>query len=458
MRCFVGVVLATSLVMPSMVAAAADRPNVVIVFTDDQGTLDANCYGSTDLHTPAMDRLAREGVRFTQAYAHTVCCPARAALLTGRHPQRSGVNTWTQGDMHAADGTNMALDETTLAESLAAAGYRTALFGKWHLGARRDFGPTRQGFDEFFGIRDGFIDNFNHYFLHGLGFHDLYEGTREVWAEGRYFPEMIVERSLAFIEQHRDRPFFLYLALNTPHYPEQPLPEHMQRYADLPQPRRSYAAFVTTTDHLIGRVLDKLDALKLHERTIVVLMSDNGHSAEDNHIRVDNHRSGYPKGHHYGAHGGGGNTGRWAGHKGTFLEGGIRVPALLRYPAAVPPGVVRDQAITAMDWYPTILAFCQAPPPKAPLDGRGLLPVIASADAPSPHPVLHFQWQRHWAVREADWKLIGRDPPRPNASRTLKLFNLADAQPERTNHAAQQPEMVTRLEALHDAWAKEVFR
>ena len=216
-------------VAPDLPAPRVGKPNVVILFTDDQGTLDAGCYGSTDLDTPAMDRLAAEGVRFTQAYAHTVCCPARAALMTGRHPQRGRVNTWVQGNMKGADGLNMSLEEVTLAETLKGAGYRTALFGKWHLGGHRDFGPMKQGFDEFFGIRDGFIDNHNHFFLHGKGYHDLYEGTKEVFRRGEYFPGMIVERSLQFIEKNKDRPFFLYLGFNTPHYPEQPLKEHLEQ-------------------------------------------------------------------------------------------------------------------------------------------------------------------------------------------------------------------------------------
>jgi arylsulfatase A-like enzyme len=127
---------------------AANRPNVVILFTDDQGTIDANCYGSSDLVTPNIDKLAATGVRFTQAYAHTVCCPSRAALLTGRHPQRGGVSNWTQGDMNGPDGINLSLREVTLAEALKPAGYRSALFGKWHLGAHRDFGPKKQGFDQ----------------------------------------------------------------------------------------------------------------------------------------------------------------------------------------------------------------------------------------------------------------------------------------------------------------------
>ena len=130
----------------------AKPPNVVILFTDDQGTIDANCYGSKDLITPNIDKLAATGVLFTQAYAHTVCCPARAALMTGRHPQRGGVWNWTQGDMNSTKGINMALEEVTLAEALKPAGYKTALFGKWHLGAHRDYGPKKQGFDEFLSL------------------------------------------------------------------------------------------------------------------------------------------------------------------------------------------------------------------------------------------------------------------------------------------------------------------
>jgi arylsulfatase A-like enzyme len=161
-RCFL-LLLTAGLFTGTPASGQPDHPNVVILFTDDQGTLDARCYGSTDLITPNIDKLAATGVRFTQAYAHTVCCPARAALMTGRYPQRGGVNNWTQSDMNGPKGINMALEEVTLAEVLKAAGYRTALFGKWHLGAHRDFGPKKQGFDEFFGIRDGFIDNHNHF-------------------------------------------------------------------------------------------------------------------------------------------------------------------------------------------------------------------------------------------------------------------------------------------------------
>ena len=236
-------------------ADQSKKPNVIIFYTDDQGTLDAGCYGSKDLQTPNMDRLAKNGVRFTQAYAHTVCCPSRAAFLTGRHPQRSGINNWTQGNMNGPDGLNMPLAEVTFAEAFKESGYRTALFGKWHVGSHRNHGPMKQGFDEFFGIRNGFIDNYNHHFLHGKGYHDLYEGTTEVFKKGSYFPELITNRALSFIEKNRETPFLLYLGFNIPHYPEQALPEHTAIYKELDMPRRSYAAMITTTDYYIGQVL-----------------------------------------------------------------------------------------------------------------------------------------------------------------------------------------------------------
>ena len=442
------------LVFSALGVSAVERPNILIILTDDQGTIDANCYGSTDLRTPNIDRLAATGVRFTQAYAHTVCCPARAALMTGRHPQRGGVHHWTQGDMNGPDGINMALEEVTLGEALKTAGYRTALFGKWHLGAHRDFGPKKQGFDEFFGIRDGFIDNYNHYFLHGSGFHDLYDGIKPVKAPGKYFPELMVQRSLKFIMQNKDRPFLLYVPFNIPHYPEQALKQFETGYKDIADPaRRSYAAIVSTTDHYIGQIVDKLEALDLRENTVIVFMSDNGHSEETgNRIRVENHRSGYPKGHFYGASGGG-STGKWIGQKGSFLEGGVRVPAIISYPAKLPKGKVRGEIITAMDWFPTVLDLCgvQQPSNAPKLDGHSVLPLIRSAKAKSKYKILHFAWGKKWAVREGDWKLIGS-----NGNTKVSLRNLIDAKPEAKEYAKAKPEIVQRLRTLHSDWVKEV--
>ena len=441
-------------------AAPASRPNVVILLTDDQGTLDANCYGSTDLKTPNIDRLAAGGVRFTQAYGHTVCCPSRAALFTGRHPQRGGVRNWTQGDRHGSDRQNlfMAPEEVTLAEALKSAGYRTALFGKWHLGAQVGHGPLDQGFDEHFGHLSGFIDNYRHFFLHGRGYHDLYDGNTEIFRRDEYYPDMMIDRAVLFIEANKAAPFFMTVAFNLPHYPMQPTAKFKDAYADLPMPRQAYARMISSVDDHIGRVLDKLDATGLSDRTVVIFMSDNGHSTENNAgVSVDDHTSGYPRGHYYLANGGGGNTGQWIGNKGTFFEGGIRVPAIIRYPAKIPAGQVRDQIVTIMDWFPTVLDLCgvtpQASAPK--LDGHSMARVIADPKAASAHEVLHFAWGRNWAVRRGDWKLISVINPRTSTTR-VSLHYLAEPKPEVNDHAEAKPEIVRELTALHESWARSV--
>lgn len=440
--------------------AAESRPNVVILLTDDQGTLDAGCYGSADLKTPNIDRLATEGVRFTQAYAHTVCCPSRAALFTGRHPQRCGVNNWTQGDRHGSDSRNLHLapEEITLAEAMKAAGYRTGLFGKWHLGAKLGHGPLDQGFDTFFGHLGGFIDNYRHFFLHGRGYHDLYDGNEEVFRREEYYPDLMIARAEQFIEAHKATPFFMTVAFNLPHYPEQPIAKFKDAYADLPMPRRSYARVISTVDDHIGRVLAKLDATGLSQNTLVILMSDNGHSTEDNAgISVDNHSSGYPRGHYYLAHGGGGNTGPWIGSKGTFLEGGIRVPAIVRYPAKIPAGQTRDQIVTIMDWFPTVLDLCGITQPSAApqLDGHSLRPILTDSKAPTAHQVLHFAWGKNWAVRRGDWKLIANHNTKTNST-VLSLHRLTEPSPEVQDHAEEQPQLVRELTALHEAWEREL--
>ncbi len=428
------------------------KPNVIIFLTDDQGTLDANCYGSKDLYTPAMDELAETGVRFTQFYAHQVCCPARAMLLTGRYPQRGSVNNWTQGDAKATKGRNMFLEEVTIAEMLKAAGYKTAIFGKWHLGASLDSGPTKQGFDEYFGLRSGFIDNYNHYFLHGNGFHDLFEATKEVFAPGEYFPDMMTRRAIQFVDRNKDVPFFMYVAFNIPHYPEQPDKKFDERYKDMKMPRQSYAKMISTTDDRMGLIMDRLEKHHLRDNTIIVFMSDNGFSVEECKIRGKHHKSGLPEGWNYGANGGGGNAGKWRGNKGTFYEGGIRVPAIVSYPAMLPKGEVRDQAATAMDWLPTIADLCGVELPTAKLDGHTLLPIIKSPSAHSAYKVMHWQWQQKWAVREGDWKLIGRD------GKAEHLGNLGEPRPEMKNYINDKPDIVKHLQALHNEWLKEVQR
>ena len=268
-------------------------------------------------------------------------------------------------------------------------------------------------------------------------------------AEGKYFPELMVQRSLKFIEENKERPFFLYVPFNIPHYPEQSLKQFEDLYKEMKDPaRRSYAAIMSTTDHYIGQVVDKLEALDLRKKTIVIFMSDNGHSEETgNRIRVDNHKSGYPKGHFYGASGGG-STGKWIGRKGTFLEGGVRVPAIISFPDKLPKGAVRGQVITAMDWFPTVLELCgiQQPADAPKLDGHSVLPLIENTDAPSKHKILYFAWGRGWAVREGDWKIINGK----------SLHKLSGDKPEVKNYLNEKPDISARLKALYSSWSKEV--
>ena len=186
----------------------------------------------------------------------------------------------------------------------------------------------------------------------------------------------------------------------------------------------------------------------------MIFQSDNGHSEEDKKgINIQDHTSGLPKGHYYSAYGGGGNTGKWIGAKGTFLEGGIRVPSIVSWPAKLPKGEVRDQAVTIMAWFPSLIEWCGVKNLNVKLDGRSLQPIIDSPEIETAHPVIHFQWQNEWAVREGDWKLIGRKTPNKTK---LSLHNLADDKPEVKNYIGEKPDLVQRLSVLHQEWEREV--
>ena len=212
---------------PSVAQPPGRRPNVIVILTDDQGSIDINCFGATDLHTPNLDALAARGTRFTQFYSGApICSPSRAALLTGRCPQRAELPTNAHGD------TGMPGRQMTIAEMLRAAGYRTGIFGKWHLGEADDQTPLAQGFDEFFGHKLGCIDNYSHFFYwSGPNRHDLWRDNQEIWEEGAYFPGLVVREAHRFLEENRDTPFFMYLPFNVPHYPMQGEAEYRAQYA-----------------------------------------------------------------------------------------------------------------------------------------------------------------------------------------------------------------------------------
>ena len=430
-------------------AQAVAKPNVIIIYTDDQGSIDVNCYGAKDLHTPAMDQIAKQGVRFTQFYAAApVCSPSRAALLSGCVPQRAGV----PGNVSSTKGHGgMPTETVTIAEMMKAGGYTTGHIGKWHLGYSPQTMPNGQGFDRSFGFMGGCINNYSHFFYwQGPNRHDLWEDGKEIWRDGQYFPELMREQSHAFLEANQHHPFFLYWAINLPHYPLQGTEQWREHYRDLPSPRREYASFVSTMDESIGLLLVKLDELKIRDNTIVIFQSDHGHSREERTF------------------GGGGSSGPYRGAKFSLFEGGIRVPAMISWTGQLPEGEVRTQMATACDWMPTIAELCEVALPERKIDGKSIVPVIRSSEADSPHDVFHWQSgggknSPQWAVRSGDWKLIGnpsdtsQKAPISDADH-LFLVNLAEDVSETKNLANNHPDKVRKLSELHQAWVEESVR
>jgi len=431
--------------IPGALAAPATRPNVIIIMTDDQGSVDAGCYGSKDLVTPAVDSLAARGVRFTQFYsAAPVCSPSRAGLLTGRYPWLAGMpNNGAAPPTEAMDqldgftGAGLPASEVTVAKMFQSAGYATAHIGKWHLGSGVGHKPLDHGFDYSFGFMGGCIDNYTHFFYwDGPNRHDLWENSHRVRLPGRYFPDLMVEKAEAFIQARKERPFFMYFALNMPHYPYQGEEKWLRHYQGLPYPRNLYAAFVSTLDERVDRLVKFLEASDLRDRTILVYQSDNGHSVEER------------------AHRGGGSSGPYRGAKFSLFEGGIRLPAIISWPGHLPEGEVRGQMAHGCDWLPTLAELCAVPLPNTELNGRSLVPVIRSAAAPSPHETLHWRLGDQWAVRQGAWKLLHKpddqaDTPKlAPADKEWFLANVDQDPGERTNLAPQHPDIVERLRKL----------
>ncbi len=425
--------------LPAVRETLASPPNVLIIYTDDQGALDLGCYGSKDLHTPNIDNLARTGVRFLQMYAPSAICSAsRAGLMTGRFPARAGV----PGNVSSEKGQpGMPTDEITIAELLKGAGYTTAHVGKWHLGYTVDTMPNAQGFDASYGHMGGCIDNYSHFFFwDGPNRHDLWRNGEEIWEDGVFFGDAMVREVTQAFDNAGDRPLFLYWAINWPHYPLQGTAKWRDTYKNLDSPRDMYAAFVSSLDELVGRVVSHLEETGARDKTLIIFQSDHGHSTEDR------------------AFSGGGNAGPWRGAKGCLFEGGVRVPSIASLPGTLPENVFRRHLVTGCDWLPTIAEICGVPVPASHhLDGKSIFGVLQDADAPSPHE--NFYWQlgkadnAQWAVREGDWKLLGNPEDKGDPGITFKLdplflVNLADDESESINRAADHPEIVQRLQAL----------
>ena len=430
---------------------AQKKPNVIIIYTDDQATLDVNVLGAKDLVSPNMDKLMLSGTTFTQFYASPVCSPSRASLLTGKNPQRAGVPGNAGQDLSRTSG--LPPSEYTMAEMFKENGYATYLIGKWHLGYQPEMRPNQQGFDYSFGHLVGCIDNYSHFYywggdnnyVGGPNRHDLYRNNEEIFLDGEYFPDLMVKEAKKVIDKKSEDPFFMFFAMNTPHYPYQGYAKWIKYYRDkgVKHPRDLYAAFLTTQDEKIGELIQLLDDNKLRENTIIIFQSDNGHSTETR------------------AYHGGGFTGPYRGAKQSLFEGGIRVPAAISWPGKIPSNQFRDQMSINVDWMPTLIDLCGFDTDTSDMDGKSLLPIIENENAPSNHEKGYcWEFGRRgdptWVARKGKWKLYANpyDTSRREYTYPEKfvLFDLENDPGESVNLYDQKPNIVYELKSLYKAW------
>jgi len=429
--------------LPAQLTAVGARPNIIFILADDMGYGDLGCMGATDIKTPHIDRLAKEGVKFTDFYANApVCSPTRCGFITGRWQQRVGLEfafgymveqfrrvkgEWVpEPDIH---GLGLPLGETTIAERLKNAGYATGIFGKWHLGYRDEYNPTRRGFDEYFGVLTGHADYYRHVYFDGTAV--LREGLQPVQREG-YLTDLLNERAVKFVRDHAKHPFFLYvphLAVHGPFQPpDAPAAPLVTKENMLNGTRAIYRAMLERVDAGVGEILAELDRQGIAQNTLVVFSSDNGGE-------------------------------RWARntplfhHKATLWEGGIRVPCLMRWPAQLPAGKVTAQMGITMDLHATFLrAAGVSLPATKPLDGIDLTPLLTG----QPARERTFFWRidrtnrKQHAIRQGKWKYL-------NDGNTMDLlFDLEADIGERTNLGYQHPELVKQLKGKLALWEQEM--
>lgn len=419
--------------------ANAGQPNVIVIVSDDQGWSDVGFNGCKEIPTPHLDALAKSGVAFDCGYAsHPYCSPSRAGLLTGRYQQRFGheCNPGAHGNDDAIEMEGLPLSETLLSTVFRSAGYRTGAIGKWHLGDEPQFWPTERGFEEWFGFSGGGLSYWGDLGkkppLHGV----LRNGDVVPKDELTYLTDDFSTEAVKFVEENRARPFFLYLAYNAPHAPDQVTREHLKKTSHIEYGGRAvYGAMVAAMDEGIGRVVQALDDQNLRDETIIFFYSDNGGRA----TLARN----FP----------------YRGHKGMLFEGGIRVPFCVSWPEQIEGGRRYEHPVTALDIFPTVLAAAGVDAPAAlQLDGVNLLPYLAGSKQRRPHDKLFWRYAcgndvYGYAVRDGDWKLVY------SVYKEKQLLFDLEADPwERNDLAEQRPELVQQLTRLYRNWDEEMMQ
>ncbi|MCM2680293.1 sulfatase [Echinimonas agarilytica] len=408
---------------------AAEQPNIILIFSDDAGFADFGFQGSQSIKTPNLDTLAQKGVRFTQGYVSDATCgPSRAGLMTGRYQQRFGYEEINiPGYMSPVSGVKGAemglpLEETTLADALKKQGYKTAVFGKWHLGDADRFHPLKRGFDEFYGFRGGDRSYFEYNDENKLmsmeaSFDKKTERGFGHYEEPKsYLTDVLADETIDFINRNKDNPFFVYLSFNAVHTPMEALPEDLALFPELTGERKTLAAMTWAMDRAIGRVLDNLEAHNLSNNTLIVFTNDNGGPSDKNGS------SNYPL----------------AGTKSNFLEGGIRVPFLMTWPDQLKPGEY-NYPVSTLDLMPTFYRSAGGIEMQENWDGVDLIPHLTGKNSNRPHQLMFWKKETRAVIRDGDWKLV-RHPDRP-----AELFDLSKDVGEQNDLAAKEPERVKRM-------------
>lgn len=429
------------MVLVASVVCAVEKPNLIVIMCDDLGYADVGFNGGREIPTPGIDRIAKEGIKFTDAYvSYPVCGPSRAGFMTGRYSQRFGFERNPQYD---PTDPNMGLpqEEMTIAESLRQVGYYSGIIGKWHLGANPVNHPLNRGFNEFFGHLGGG----HRYFPEELKDRDIFEQMGETESyytrivrnhktveTGKYLTDEFSDEAVRFVADNHDKPFFLFLSYNAPHLPLQATEEYLNRFPGLTGKRKTYAAMVSAVDDGVGRLLQALDDHNLADNTIVFFLSDNGGPYLKNASRNDPLRGG----------------------KSDVWEGGFRVPMAARWPAKFKAGKIYEAPILSLDIFGTIAGVTNAPSnPGRPLDGVNLVPYLTGEDEAVPHQAIFLRKfdQQRYAVRYQDYKLVISQQDKPP-----QLYDLTKDVAEVTNIAESHPRVVQDLEKMRLEWTAEL--